>query len=152
MNTNDLTSLLDLIYHGEVRIFQKDLNNFLSITYEFELKGMPKQIVEDNEAKNSYQPVEAGEIVDETNYSFVEETNFSFGEDESNKNTIVSSEVKPSVMVDFSDGDIDKQILSMVTNADNIWKCTMCEKQEKFKSFIKRHAHSHIKGYTYTCQ
>ena len=38
--SKDLNSLLDFIYHGEVNIYQEDLEGFLAIAEELGLKGL----------------------------------------------------------------------------------------------------------------
>ena len=38
----NLASILDLIYNGEVNVAQEDLNSFLAIADEFQIKGLIK--------------------------------------------------------------------------------------------------------------
>ena len=38
--TRDLEAVLDFIYHGETNIFQADLERFLAIAEELQLKGL----------------------------------------------------------------------------------------------------------------
>ena len=37
-----LTAIVNFLYHGEVTIFQEDLNDFLEIAEELHLKGLTK--------------------------------------------------------------------------------------------------------------
>ena len=36
----DLTSVVDFMYHGEVNIYQEDINDFLTLAEEMDLKGL----------------------------------------------------------------------------------------------------------------
>ena len=40
INTKDLATIVDFIYHGEVNINQKDLNGFLALAEQLQLKGL----------------------------------------------------------------------------------------------------------------
>ena len=40
MKFNDLLAIVDFLYFGQTSVFQENLNNFLSITHELELKGL----------------------------------------------------------------------------------------------------------------
>ena len=40
IEAKDLLNIVNFIYHGEVNIFQEDLDNFLSLAEELELKGL----------------------------------------------------------------------------------------------------------------
>ena len=40
LRTKDLEAIIDLIYHGETNIHQEDLNGFLALAEELQLKGL----------------------------------------------------------------------------------------------------------------
>ena len=42
INTKDLVSIVTFIYHGEVNIFQEDLDGFLALAEELEIKGLAR--------------------------------------------------------------------------------------------------------------
>ena len=40
VNPKNLTSIVDFIYHGEVNVDKEDLNYFMALAAELELKGL----------------------------------------------------------------------------------------------------------------
>jgi hypothetical protein len=59
LKANDLAAILDFIYHGEANILQEDLNRFLSLAEELQLKGLadsPKESM-DSELKTQNNDV-----------------------------------------------------------------------------------------------
>ena len=40
MKCDDLTAIVDFVYYGEVNIYQENLNSFLAIAEELQLKGL----------------------------------------------------------------------------------------------------------------
>ena len=40
LKTNDLTTILNFLYVGEANIFQEDLDSFLALAEELQLKGL----------------------------------------------------------------------------------------------------------------
>ena len=42
VNTSQLSDVLDFIYHGEVRIYQEDLDHFLALAEDLKLKGLKR--------------------------------------------------------------------------------------------------------------
>ena len=42
-----LTAIMNFLYHGKVTIFQEDMNDFLEIAEELDLKGLTKGGISD---------------------------------------------------------------------------------------------------------
>ena len=40
LKERDLSAILDFIYHGEANVYQEDLDDFLSLAAELQLKGL----------------------------------------------------------------------------------------------------------------
>ena len=51
IKTKDLISIVDFIYHGEVKINPEDANDFLSVAEVLQLKGLSRKTDEDEEAR-----------------------------------------------------------------------------------------------------
>ena len=57
IKTRDLVSVVDFIYHGEANIFEEDLNDFLVIAEELDLKGLCNSTQSDKEPYNKVEPI-----------------------------------------------------------------------------------------------
>ena len=57
MNTSQLNSVVDFIYQGEVKIYQEDLDAFLALAEELDLKGLNKPMEDDSLYDNRTPPV-----------------------------------------------------------------------------------------------
>ena len=43
IKSEDLIAIVDFLYHGEVNVYQKNLDSFLVVAEELELKGLTKE-------------------------------------------------------------------------------------------------------------
>ena len=52
---SDLSSVLDFMYHGEVNVAQEDLNSFLSVAEELQIKGLTQKGQDVSKSKQATQ-------------------------------------------------------------------------------------------------
>ena len=158
----DLAALVDFIYLGEANIYQEDLDTFLTLAGELQLKGLAdsqndinhtdgKSIKEellklDIARGNSIRPKQK-EAKNLRNY-------IKYGEEsKENSYELVSADEGTSLM-NSSKEDLSGQINSMmekITGGNYKWKCTVCGKMTKQKQDISRHIETHIEGASYPC-
>ena len=55
MSSSDISNILDYMYNGEVKIFQDDLERFLSVAQRFKLEGIGEEILNDPTQPKSRQ-------------------------------------------------------------------------------------------------
>ena len=166
--TRDLVSVLDFIYHGEANIYEEDLNDFLAIAEELELKGLSSSTKSNNKSlpnvENKVRPIKnKGSsqcmVSNSSPNTFTTET---FNEDkvETSFNSTVSLLDRSSVMdartsVSFKDEntELDEKINSMLQKINNVWTCTECGKTDNNNRVynIKKHIESHIEGLAHPC-
>jgi len=63
---NDLKCLLDFMYHGDVKIAQEDLNSFLAIAEELQIKGLTNKSSENKENREEGEVTKKKAICSET--------------------------------------------------------------------------------------
>jgi hypothetical protein len=64
-----LSCILDFIYHGETNVLQDDLDAFLALANEFELKGLMGSTAEDNSVKDAIENVKENHQNEDMNIS-----------------------------------------------------------------------------------
>ena len=162
-----LTAILDFIYYGEANIYQEDLDNFLALAEELQLKGLVGEKVKNvenlQEKNTQIQKKEEQMFKDKEIRNKTEELAISHvGSDEDRttrdfKSKIPSSlvsENQPSKPLVFLRSDLDnwnETLDSMVEKIDGVWTCTTCGKTSKKKGDAKRHTETHIEGISHPC-
>ena len=165
LKSKDLVAIVDFIYHGEANIYQEDLDDFLALAEELQLKGLTgpneDQSKEDKtESKDNVklskpkkQPSKEPESPSnhyETNNGieiFNNPMTASYG-----GKSIVP--VESGRIVVTNNEDLKLKIASMmesVTDGQNRYRCTVCGRTGKDKTHMGRHVESHIEGASHPC-
>ena len=167
MKTKDLMSILDFIYNGEASIYQDDLDGFLALAEELQLKGLSQEntlnhpedlmdksnqhtptIIEAPESQNHYQQ-EYNEISESVVNNKIE-----------NQPMVQVDAGKMLVSDDSTMEDLRVKLDSMmerVYTGEFQWKCTVCGKGTKGNNLgssrkdMRRHIETHMEGLAYHC-
>ena len=160
LKTNILLSIVDFIYYGEANIFQEDLDQFLVLAEELQLKGLSGTSKEEpiqgvphtkkpeavnlnaNAIKERKQPQQI-----QKKYEIPDVPFDAYG-------TLVISDTNSSKVKVDNVSALDEQIDSMMYKADgsNEWTCSTCEKSSRLKANIRQHVEAnHIEGIAYAC-
>ena len=141
-----LTSLVDFMYHGEVNIYQEDLNNFLLVADELQLKGLQANKHSD---VNIYQVADA---------NYLETSTLEKRQETENRVEMTGAEFDNNgAMVELSlitttNAELDEQIRYMMNNSEGQWSCNLCGKADKNKANIVNHIErKHIQGVSHQC-
>ena len=168
LNLKELTDIVEFIYNGQLNVPQDDLNSFLKLAEELEVKGLngiSKYVTESSEDNLSKKPT----------YSNSPEFKLK------DQRLIVGNEVITNLQslskIKSEQAHVNKSISSSMTELDLIlkeypkvtaistydaveskmveenkqWKCLECGKTTQYKSMMKRHVEIHIDGLTYDC-
>ena len=170
LKAKDLWAIVDFIYHGEASIPQEDLQGFLALAEELQLKGMAgmnntgdsKKILNKSFPKNSsvkqeiIQPMydEANQINnlarsrDDPIGIVVEEIYDE--ENVSNINYPISDQksINPCIRQDNMDKSV---MMKSIYDGENRWKCTVCGKATKGKRNMSVHIEIPMTGLSYPC-
>ena len=157
ISSANLGFILDYIYHGEVKLYQEQLDGFLESAQKLEISGL----MGDNDTAQEQ---------DDTNTKEVQENVWK--EEDKQQNRIIcrtdnSLAMKPkrqhtrSVsnnaplydVTGMSKEEIGAKIQSMYQKIDGVWSCNECGKtsSSKMSSDIRLHVETHLDGLCYTC-
>lgn len=136
----DLVALLDYIYTGETQLPAEDIDRFLEVGKELEIKGLT------NEGK--FETNEEGfDITDDTDQL---DADFEF------HNSQTSFEVKKEAEESKDEEQLQSEInMKMEKMKDekglSMWKCKDCGKVVRNKHKMKMHVEIHLEGFSHKC-
>ena len=163
LKAKDLTAILDFIYLGEANIYQEDLDGFLALAEDLQLKGLTG-------ASDIEQEQDIPKVFTKTQnkVTIQKETNFTQSPELDhhpvvayhdknylkNNSQVLVDAGKAMVSVDPNLVDVKAKIYSMMekfSEGTTNWKCTVCGKLAKDRANMARHIELHIDGVSYPC-
>ena len=163
MKSDDISSIVDFLYYGEANIYQDNLDTFLHIAEELELKGLKTRTGE--EGLGVENPLKNADPTSFTNEENVATENNAFiskpdYEDPVNSSTVVTLP-KQECYGDMA--ELDQQIETMIFRGENMvedlhkrmvkaFVCQVCGKEFCQKVNIKYHIEAyHLEGISIPC-
>lgn len=163
-----LTSVVDFMYHGEVSIYQEDLNDFLMVAKELQLKGLQGNEQEKIEPFKEPTLCQPPIKTRKQTMSQVSHTNYMKGETLENwheldtKVEMAGSDIDDNMAtiaiqttdnkISTTNEQLDDRIRSMMTHSEGQWSCTVCGKADKKNTNIINHIEAkHIDGVSHPC-
>ena len=156
LKSEDLLAIVDFLYFGETNVFQENLDSFLALAEELQLKGLTgtgNSTVESEEPKKDStfknNPVQKEKSQEQRKAS-------NLGHQISTSpNTTVAV---PSNQISTNLQDLDEQIKSMMTIADvrtsdghKLASCNICGKQGPSNNMPSHIEANHITGVSHSC-
>ena len=161
LKAKDLVAIIDFIYLGEADIFQEDLDVFLVLAEELQLKGLAGSTKEEESLQENYflKQTKIIESVTSDNIQQEKLESIKLNEDPNffNNSIVGVQNSKLMVTVDPAIDDLEAKINSMIEEVDdgiNNRKCRVCGKTTKCgqqRRAMTRHIETHIEGVTHTC-
>ena len=157
VKANELVGIVNFIYQGEANIFQEDLQSFLTLAKELQLKGLAEDLNAEEKKKLKPNDIKPKEGI--LGNSFICPQKEVIKEEIIGESIMeVVTEVYPMNPLDqFNTIDntnvIAEQIRSMMRKEGRKtgWVCQVCGKTAK-KSNIAQHIESkHMDGFSHTC-
>ena len=140
----DIQNILDYIYHGELKIYQEDIDRFLDIARRLKLEGLIGQEPTPNDNINEEHKVE----------SFVQDPPVYAAD----TNYVKTPDLKQRTMVPLSDGDFDtmekldqKVLESYSRDEDGFYSCHYCSRIFKKHCNVQEHVEVHFEGLALQC-
>ena len=152
----NLGYILDYIYHGEVNLYQKQLDSFLESAQKLEIKGLLGNIQgsENHVDENMYTEPKENLKDEHTYYQPPEES----GLMEVIKNQPLAPRRLSKDHVIFNVGSLTQEEISqkmkeLYEKTDNGWRCLACDHTNTGlkSSNMRTHVETHLEGLCYTC-
>ena len=165
LETRVLEGVMNFIYQGQVNVLQEDLEAFLKIGQDLQVKGLDSnveesQVVHHNLGNPKMMALPSERNTTEPNLKKLESYGFALSKDAT---TAGEEEIEnqPAVQkpdfLNTADEDVKhlietaKQIDAMMKKEDNLWRCTVCDYSSRAKTRLKQHVETHIESMLYQC-
>ena len=154
-----LEAVVDFIYKGEASILQGDLDAFLLIAEEIQLKGLAGLNQEKYEEQAPQNPSVYSDTRTTAAPNAVKDEIMNITENKSSYNTSpttygahvsTGTRTKPKFHIEIPEETV-KKVESMIRKQDGAWICLECNYKSNFKGHLKEHAEKHIEGLQYPC-
>ena len=159
LKASQLTAVVDFIYHGEVNIHQEDLEGFLLLAEELELKGLTGGTDDtgmENQQTQKELPINKNERkLKNENYTI---SNQEIGNTlntrtqivDSYRHTLMSTDMTPKPKVHIAN-EILQMRETMFEKLEGLWTCKVCNFSSKQSTHLREHVEKHIEGAEYPC-
>ena len=148
LKSEDLVAMIDFLYTGEANVYQENINSFLALAEELQLKGLTGT----NEIKESgiqelVNPISSGKPKLK---SFPKKLLTSLDEDIKPTNPMHTVTFKKTLQ---NNDELDPAVSSMMQKKyQGCWSCNICGKTEKNAKHLENHIEAkHIEGVTHPC-
>ena len=155
LKAKDLVAILDFIYYGEANICQDDLEGFLALAEELQLKGLAKS--EDPAMYDTQENISTPLVRKSRKQTIPKEENTN-GESQylENTNFLVPMNVDKALLtIDPSIEDLKAKIDSLLErDMEGHYRCSVCGKTNKgieSKKIVKQHIETHFEGFAHPC-
>ena len=157
INSDDLKNVLDYAYDGVVKIFQEDLDRFLTIAQRLKLKGlMENDHSEDLIEEHQIPPTEDILMTEEN-----DNDQRSVAEVDIKQRTNKITRPQNNAVVALPENTEHKEYLAeqVISNPDKSVTCKICGKTSKpncknmgkARWIMRNHVETHFEGLSYTC-
>ena len=159
ISSMDLENVLDYAYHGEVQIFQEDINKFLDIAQILKLDGLLASQAENEEqvekhimTNRSHELTANQESIGIIDIQKPSSTEMKGSQKDASVSTI-------SVTGDSSVNEVEQKVLEYLgENEDGDYMCKLCGKADKSRyrgkrriGHMKNHIETHLDGISFSC-
>ena len=161
LKAKNMLALVDFIYHGEANIFQEDLNDFLTLAEELQLKGLSgsskaDEIEENVEHENYVNSMKLGfkTYLKSQTAVYKEKPSYNYPPQLSHEERTVSilNEFNTSDTLVENTEELEVKIKCMLKKIEGKWCCTVCQKNSIHRHHIVQHIEAnHIEGISHSC-
>ena len=154
MKSKELIAIMDFIYHGEANIFQENLEGFLALADELQLKGLAtseSSQIPEQQSKAQYRKGTQKILLKE------EYTNIEPVEMEDTNLSVPIHGLDAHLNLDPSIDDMKEKIESLLEkDITGYYRCTVCGKtntgNNDGRKNMKQHIETHFEGISHPCK
>ena len=162
----NLSFILDYIYHGEVNLFQEQLDCFLESAKKLEIEGLlSDQLISEYQdqtnkfMKDQDQKNKCKKDQDQKNKFIKDEQEFQPTEnkrrvtnDPLEEKKYIRSITRVHNVASMSPQDIDIKMRELYQKNDGVWSCLACDYSTRTNTGnMRKHIETHLEGLSYTC-
>ena len=170
MKSEDLSAIIDFLYSGSANVYQENLESFLSIAEEFQLKGLRRQ---DNSSKDKKfdelgsQPINSrnngaeqnGQLKSKFEVTPANSTKFSFKDEVPISKFDDQRIMMPTNYYATDLGELDEKVKSMMEKGHNtlpnragkVDVCKICGKEGQWVAIRDHIEANHLEGISLPC-
>ena len=152
----NLEYLLDYIYHGEVNLYQEQLDSFLESAQKLEIEGLIGQESLPQDQEIPFQNIEGHKK------QMQEPNNFSSTAEEMQVVKINDikevftrrqppSDVTKIDVTSLTPDETEEKFAELCKKIDGAWSCVACDYTSNKSTNVRRHAETHFDGLSYKC-
>ena len=153
MKSKNLQAIIDFLYRGEANVYQEDLDSFLVIAEELQLKGLTGDVNGMEHQKNTQERKEEFPRNEATKFQHLE-SNANVGQREINEYDPPSKTL--ALTSDLE--ELNNQLVSMMVKTSGVgacrnplYKCTLCGKEAEKNNLRKHIEANHMEGISLPC-
>ena len=160
LSKQDLENVLEYIYNGEVKIYQEEIDRFLSVAQRFKLEGLLES--QENEDNGDAKPdisQEEEQFIHNTSPEFTEDNRSLYVQPKSSDAIYPKNTVSPNTN---EMSEIDAKLMENLEALDGgHFRCRVCGKDSTgmagtpkgmLRANFKKHVETHLEGLSYPCQ
>ena len=150
MNSTNLQFIIDYIYHGEVQIYQEQLDPFLDVAEKLKVSGLISEPNQESFSDSQPKPNNPKILQSTSNESdtLTAEENIAY-EYESEAN-VCERKIALTVSTE-NESEVDAKVSEILEKNGDNFVCTVCSKVGKHRYNMTRHVQTHIGGLSYPC-
>ena len=168
MQSRELEAVVDFVYQGRANILQENLEDFLALAQELQLKGLAG-VSEETEEPEMSTKEETNHVKLDTKLTHLlkneigdsQHSNTGFNDSESeitrrdSNGTSVNDSLshgfkaKPVVLIKE---ETKLLIRTLIRKQDRVWRCVKCRYTSKKRNHLSVHVEKHIEGLEYPCE
>ena len=161
----NLGFILDYIYHGEVNLFQEQLDIFLESAQKLEIEGLLRDNTEQEQKEtlwqsdkiNAFQEIDVKNIDDhlsmdeEKRLAKVGDNDMMIRPRHYNRGLSSSTQVDKFDVGSMTAEEIEMKKNELYQKIDGVWSCMACSYTTARNDNMRKHVETHLDGLSYTC-